>query len=61
VSQRDFVDARWIKSSRSETQNECVELARVGTTIGVRDTKNPDPILEFGPAQLAMLIDRLVS
>jgi hypothetical protein len=59
MSQRDFTAARWIKSSRSQTQNACVELARVGTTIGVRDSKNTDPILEFGSAQLAMLIDRL--
>ncbi|REE95461.1 DUF397 domain-containing protein [Thermomonospora umbrina] len=41
--------ARWRKSTRSqaETQN-CVELARVGGVIGVRDSKDPDgPHLAF--------------
>jgi Domain of unknown function (DUF397) len=51
VSQRHFADARWIKNSRSTTQNSCVELARAATTVGVRDSKNGDagPILELAP------------
>jgi hypothetical protein len=58
VSQRDFAGARWIKSSRSTTQNQCVELARAGNTIGVRDSKKGDasPILEFAPTELATFI-----
>jgi hypothetical protein len=58
VSQRDFAGARWIKSSRSNTQDACVEVARVDTTIGVRDSKKGDasPILEFASAELATFI-----
>ena len=58
MSQRDFAGARWIKSSRSTTQNSCVELARVADTTGVRDSKKGDasPILEFAPAELAAFI-----
>ena len=58
MSQRDFAGARWIKSSRSNTQDACVELAHAGTTIGVRDSKKGDasPILEFAPAELAVFL-----
>jgi Domain of unknown function (DUF397) len=32
----------WRKSSRSDTQgNDCVEVTRLPTRIGVRDSKNP--------------------
>ena len=58
VPQRDFAGARWIKSSRSDTQDQCVELAWVGNTIGVRDSKKGDtsPILEFTPVEVAAFI-----
>ena len=33
----------WRKSSHSTTQGgECVEVARLGAAVGVRDSKNPD-------------------
>ena len=33
---------KWRKASRSTGQgSECVEVARVATTVGVRDSKNP--------------------
>jgi Domain of unknown function (DUF397) len=33
---------RWTKSSRSIAANACVELARAGEFIALRDSKNPD-------------------
>ncbi|MFI0366450.1 DUF397 domain-containing protein [Actinomadura sp. 1N219] len=36
---------RWRKSSHSgstSTQSDCVEVAAVGTSIGIRDSKTPD-------------------
>jgi hypothetical protein len=58
VSQHGFAGARWIKSSRSTTQNSCVELARVGDKIGLRDSKlaGASPVLEFAPAALAAFV-----
>lgn len=36
---------KWRKASRSTGQgSECVEVARVAETIGVRDSKNPDGV-----------------
>ena len=32
----------WIKSSRSIASGACVELAKVGQFIAIRDSKNPD-------------------
>ncbi|MFF5261111.1 DUF397 domain-containing protein [Actinomadura viridis] len=35
----------WRKSSYSQAHTEnCVELARVGGLVGVRDSKNPDGV-----------------
>ncbi|MEV0660425.1 DUF397 domain-containing protein [Actinomadura luteofluorescens] len=34
--------ANWRKSSRSNTEQECVEVAKLPTTIGIRDSKNPE-------------------
>ena len=54
MSQPDFTRARWIKSSRSEPSNDCVELATVDGVIGVRDSKlgAASPILTFTPAEI---------
>lgn len=33
---------RWRKSSYSDAQGQCVELAAIGRGIAVRDSKDPD-------------------
>ncbi len=44
---------RWHKSSRSGTQAQCVEVARLDDgTIGIRDSKDPGgPTLRIGTAE----------
>ncbi|NUT51187.1 MAG: DUF397 domain-containing protein [Saccharothrix sp.] len=45
----DLSNVRWRKSSRSSSQANCVEVARVAGRVAVRDSKNPDgPVLLFG-------------
>ncbi len=44
--------AIWFKSTRSASQDTCVEVAHLtGNTVGVRDSTNPTgPALFFAPA-----------
>lgn len=42
-----MVDAAWRKSSFSNGIGECVELADLGDSIGVRDSKNPGDLTLF--------------
>ncbi|MFJ1712148.1 DUF397 domain-containing protein [Streptomyces sp. NPDC086796] len=43
---------RFVKSSYSTVENDCVEVARnVSHTVAVRDSKRPDsPVIVLGPA-----------
>ena len=46
-----LASAQWRKSSHSTGGNQCVEVAEVGGTVAVRDSKNPDGgHLTFGAA-----------
>ncbi len=49
---------KWRKSSHSNTQGgDCVELAKLGEVIGVRDSKDPDgPKLLVGREEFTALV-----
>ncbi|MGQ0838920.1 DUF397 domain-containing protein [Actinokineospora sp.] len=47
---------RWRKSSRSGNTTNCVEVAPLDRTIGVRDSKNPGPALSFTRASFATFL-----
>jgi len=53
----------WRKSSRSNgAGGDCVEIADLVTTIGVRDSKNPDgPRLTLSQGEWATLISEVRS
>ena len=40
TNQRDLAAATWRKASKSNTNGNCVEIARAGGVAGVRDSKD---------------------
>ncbi|WP_433295986.1 DUF397 domain-containing protein [Actinoplanes sp. CA-030573] len=44
-------DLRWQRSSRCVGENHCVEVARAGDVVMMRDSKNPAVVLTFGLCQ----------
>ncbi|MCX9193449.1 DUF397 domain-containing protein [Carbonactinospora thermoautotrophica] len=58
ATELDLSRAVWRKSTASENANACVEVARVGGFVAVRDSKNPDgPKLVFGAREWAAFAD----
>lgn len=54
----DFSTALWRKSTKTQQSGQCVEVARIGDAIGVRDSKHPaGPILEFTLGEFAAFLD----
>lgn len=52
MAQPDLSRAEWHKSSYSSANGACVEIARVGGTVAVRDSKDPHgPALTFTPGE----------
>ena len=53
----DWSRADWRKSIRSGNGADCVEVAVVSKTLGVRDSKNPyGPVLEFTHGEWATFV-----
>jgi hypothetical protein len=55
----DLVNATWRKSSASNSQGACVEMARLTTgEFAMRNSNNPDgPALIYTRAEIAALIE----
>jgi hypothetical protein len=59
MSATDLSGAMWRKSSISNSQGTCVELAKVGIgEVAVRNSRNPEgPALIYTRAEIAALIE----
>ena len=59
MSATELSGARWRKSSISNSQGACVELAKVGENeVAMRNSRNPDgPALIYNRAEIAALIE----
>ena len=59
MSAAELADARWRKSSVSNSQGACVEMARpAGGEFAVRNSRNPEgPALIYTQAEIAALIE----
>lgn len=54
----DFSRAVWRKSAKTQANGQCVEVARLGETIGVRDSKDPSgPMLCFTLSEFEAFLD----
>lgn len=50
--------ARWIKSSASNPNGECVEIARVGDEFAMRNSRDPQgPALVYTRAEIAAFVE----
>ena len=50
---------RWVKSSFSFSNGNCVEVAGLGRMVGLRDSKDPaGPVMHVTPAQWAAFLQR---
>ncbi|MEU9023985.1 DUF397 domain-containing protein [Actinomadura sp. NPDC048394] len=55
----DFAIGEWRKSSRGNSEQDCVEVAQVPAAIGIRDSKNPQGgHLTLDRAAFSSLLDR---
>ena len=60
----DLVDARWRKSSHSNDEAACVEVAFLeGGRVGVRDSKDhgTGPALVFTPSEWAAFVHAITA
>jgi len=57
MSAPELTGAVWRKSTRSNGQGQCVEVARLDQAVAVRDSKHPTgAVLTFTPAEWAAFI-----
>ncbi|WP_235783409.1 DUF397 domain-containing protein [Amycolatopsis orientalis] len=56
-AETDFARLTWVKSSYSNDDKDCVEVAVARAMVFVRDSKAPEPMLGFAPVAWKTFID----
>jgi hypothetical protein len=51
-----WTDVTWTKAFRSSFEGNCVEVAHGPVRVGVRDSKQPGPVLDFSYREWAAFI-----
>ncbi|MGW1771768.1 DUF397 domain-containing protein [Streptomyces sp. NPDC002104] len=58
VAAGSLVGIRWVKASASDGLNDCVEVAEVGESVAMRNSRDPEgPALIFTRSELAAFVD----
>ncbi|MEV8626029.1 DUF397 domain-containing protein [Streptomyces sp. NPDC051079] len=53
-----LLGVRWVKAKASDGLNDCIELATVGESVAVRNSRDPEgPALIFTRSELAAFVD----
>ncbi|MFK0264185.1 DUF397 domain-containing protein [Streptomyces angustmyceticus] len=53
-----LVGVRWVKASASDGRDDCFELADLGDSVAVRNSRDPQgPALIFTRSELAAFVD----
>ncbi|MET9104980.1 DUF397 domain-containing protein [Streptomyces zhihengii] len=62
IGAAELTGARWVKATASDALNECIELAKVGENIAMRNSRDPQgPALIFTKGELSAFLDGAVK
>ena len=62
MSKGDLANAVWFKSSYSNGQGDCVEVARIDEAVAMRDSKDPGgPALTFAPGEFRAFVQGVAA